>query len=262
MRSTTLRAVRTVTLKPQSAPDRYRGVLDKDTASQSYRLRLTQRSSLNLGLSKLKANADLTLVDRSGNVIDRSARSGQTAESINQTLESGTYYVQVNRRQNQTSYRLNIKLEQAAPLAEAAPLATSTAPSLADQVLALVNQERRAVGVKPLRLNEKLTAAATAHSQDMALNDYLSHTSSDGRSPEARILATGYDAFIATENIAGGLATPASVMQAWMNSPGHRANLLNGSLTEMGVGFYFLDNDLGSTNYRYYWTQDFGQPMF
>jgi uncharacterized protein YkwD len=260
MPSTTSRAVRTVNLNPQSGLDRYRGSLGKETPTQSYKLQLTQRSSLNLGLSNLKANADLTLVNQSGDVIDRSNRSGRNAESITQTLESGTYYIRIDRRQGKTNYQLNIDL--AAPVTAAPPATSATAASLSDQVLALVNQQRRVAGVKPLRLNAQLTASAEAHSQDMALNDYFGHTSIDGRSPEARILASGYDAFIATENIAGGFSTPEAVVQAWMNSPGHRANLLNGSVTEMGVGFYFLDSDLGSTNYRYYWTQDFGQPMF
>ena len=244
---TSSQALRRVTLNPQSGSDRYRGVLGEDTPARSYRLQLTQRSSLNLSLSNLQANADLTLVDRSGSIIDRSARTGRNAESIAQTLDSGTYYVRVNRQQGKTSYRLAIDLGLATPPAAdaltAAPVAASA--SLADQVLALVNQQRSAAGVKPLRLNANLTAAAMTHSQDMALNDYLAHTGKDGSSPEARILASGYDAFTSSENVAGGLATPESVVQAWINSPGHRENILNPRLTDMGVGFYFLENDLG-----------------
>jgi len=264
MRSTASSQLRTVNLNPQSGSGRYQGFLGEDNSSQSYKLRLTQRSSLNVSLSNLKTNADLTLLDRSGKVIDRSNRSGQSAESIDQTLNSGTYYVRIERQQGKTGYRLNVNLNQAEPteLASApAPLAAPTA-SLADQVLALVNKERQAAGVKPLRLNAQLTSAAEAHSQDMALNDYLAHQGLDGRSSEARILATGYNAFVTAENVAGGLATPETVVQAWMDSPGHRANILNSNLTEMGVGFYALDSDVGSTNYNYYWTQDFGQPMF
>ena len=265
MRSTASQPLRTVNLNQQSGSGRYQGVLSEDSSSQSYRLRLTQRSSLNLALSNLKTNADLTLLDRSGKVIDRSSRNGQTAESIAQTLSAGTYYVRVERQQGKTSYRLNVSLEQSksTDLASVPTASVSPAPaaSLAEQVLTLVNQQRQAAGVKPLQLNDQLTATATAHSQDMALNDYFGHPGLDGRSPEARILAGGYNAFITSENIAAGLASPESVVQAWMDSPGHRANILNGKLSEMGVGFYFLENELGSTNYRYYWTQDFGQPM-
>jgi len=266
MRSTASQPLRTVNLNPQSGSGRYQGFLDEDSSSQSYRLRLTQRSSVNLALSNLKTNADLMLLGRSGKVIDRSSRNGQTAESIAQTLDAGTYYIRVERQQGKTSYRLNISLDQVEPTdVELVPTPSSLSPaptaSLAEQVLALVNQQRQAAGVKPLRLNDQLTAAATAHSEDMALNDYFGHPGLDGRSPEARILASGYDAFITGENIAAGLASPEAVVQAWMDSPGHRANILNGKLSEMGVGFYFLDSDVGSTNYRYYWTQDFGQPM-
>lgn len=265
MPPTTSRAARTVALNPQFGSDRYQGFLGDATPARSYKLQLTQRSSLNLALSNLKANADLALVDRSGKLIDRSAHSGRNAEAIAQTLDSGTYYVRVNRQQGKTSYQLNIDLDSAAPtptLATAAPVPSAAPVSLADQVLALVNQRRGIAGAKSLKLNAKLTAVAEAHSQDMALNDYLEHASLDGRSPEARILASGYNAFTTSENVAGGLATPESVVQAWMNSPSHRENMLNPKLTEMGVGCYFLENDLGSTNYRYYWTQDFGQPMF
>lgn len=265
MRSTTPRAVRTVNLNMQSGVDRYRGALGISTPTQSYKLQLTQRSSLNLELSKLTANADLSLVSRSGKVIERSSGKGRNDESITQTLNSGTYYVRVDRQQGKTRYQLNIALAEPATVSSmSAPLSAPNAASasLSHQVLTLVNQERRAAGVRPLRLNAQLTASAEAHSRDMALNDYFGHTGLDGRSPAARIVATGYDPFIATENIAAGLATPEAAVQAWMASPGHRANLLSSSITEMGVGFYFLDNDLGSTNYRYYWTQDFGQPMF
>ncbi len=262
MRSTTSRAVRTVNLNSQSGTDHYRGALGATTPTQSYKLQLAQRSSLNLELSKLKANADLSLVNHSGRVIERSSSKGRNNESITQTLNSGTYYVRVDRQQGKTRYQLNIALAEPTRDSSTSSAPTAASASLSHQVLTLVNQERRAAGVKPLRLNAQLTASAEAHSQDMALNDYFAHNGLDGRSPAARIVATGYDAFIATENIAAGFATPEAVVQAWMESPGHRANLLSSSITEMGVGFYFLDNDLGSTNYRYYWTQDIGEPMF
>ncbi|UBF24763.1 CAP domain-containing protein [Kovacikia minuta CCNUW1] len=60
------------------------------------------------------------------------------------------------------------------------------------------------------------------------------------------------------ENIAAGYSTPEQVVQGWINSPGHRANLLNPSYTELGIGYYYLANDTGSVNYKSYWTQDFG----
>jgi len=128
----------------------------------------------------------------------------------------------------------------------------------AGEVVALVNEERALVGCAPLQVNFQLTAAAQSHTEDMAFRDYFSHTSLDGRSPWDRIRAEGYNFWSAAENIAAGYQTPASVMAGWMGSTGHRANILNCELEDIGVGYYYLDNDTGDVNYHYYWTQDFG----
>ena len=86
----------------------------------------------------------------------------------------------------------------------------------------------------------------------MALRNYFSHTSLDGRSPWDRIEAQGYTAG-SGENIAAGQSTPAAVMDAWMKSTGHRANILNCSSRAIGVG-------IGrGGSYGTYWTQDFGR---
>ena len=97
--------------------------------------------------------------------------------------------------------------------------------------------------------NDKLHAAALGHSVDMAENDYFSHTSRDGSSMVDRIERQGYNWRSVAENIAAGYRTPASVVDGWMNSSGHRANIMNCDLTEIGVGFH-----------DYYWTQNFGRP--
>ena len=99
--------------------------------------------------------------------------------------------------------------------------------------------------------DSRLTTAARLHSEDMAAHDYLSHTSLDGRTPWQRMEAQGYTAGSA-ENIAAGYSTPAAVMTAWMNSSGHRANILSCSSKAIGVGI----GKGGS--YGTYWTQDFG----
>ena len=108
--------------------------------------------------------------------------------------------------------------------------------------------------------NEKLVAAARGHSNDMAINDFFSHTGSDGSSPWDRIERQGYSLASGGENIAAGYSTPASVMDGWMNSPGHRANILNCGFTEIGIGYAYLADDTGSVNYHHYWTQDFATP--
>jgi uncharacterized protein YkwD len=138
---------------------------------------------------------------------------------------------------------------------------TSTGLSpFASEVIALTNQHRAAAGCAPLTVNAKLTAAAQLHSEDMALRDFFSHTGSNNSSLSSRVLAQGYTFSRIAENIAAGYTTPASVINGWMNSSGHRANILNCNLRDIGVGYYFLANDTGSVNYRHYWTQDFGTP--
>jgi uncharacterized protein YkwD len=122
----------------------------------------------------------------------------------------------------------------------------------AAEVLRLVNVERAKVGCPTVRWEARLATAARLHSQDMAAKSYFSHTSLDGRSPWDRIRAQGYTAGSA-ENIAAGQRTPAAVMTAWMNSSGHRANILNCTNRALGVGIGY------GGPYGTYWTQDFGR---
>lgn len=126
------------------------------------------------------------------------------------------------------------------------------------RVLDLTNQFRAQNGVAPLQLNLELNAAALNHSTNMALQDFFSHTGKDGTSAGDRIRQVGYQSNAWGENIAAGYSTPDQVVQGWINSPGHRANMLNPRFTELGVGYYNLTNDTGSINYTNYWTQDFG----
>ncbi|WP_306340029.1 sigma-70 family RNA polymerase sigma factor [Streptomyces sp. AS13] len=117
------------------------------------------------------------------------------------------------------------------------PKPAPPAPSgMAEQVTALVNAERAKEGCGPVSVNGLLNTAAQRHSADMAANDYFDHTSQDGREPDDRITAAGYQWTTYGENIAKGQRTPAEVMQAWMDSPGHRANILNCSFKEIGMG--------------------------
>lgn len=130
----------------------------------------------------------------------------------------------------------------------------------ATEVVALVNQERAAAGCSPLAVDPLIENAALAHSRDMARNDFFSHTGSDGSSPADRVTAQGYEWTRLGENIAAGYTSPAAVVAGWMDSPGHRANILNCDFTETGVGYYYLENDSGETNYHHYWTHDFARP--
>ena len=95
---------------------------------------------------------------------------------------------------------------------------------------------------------------ARAHSADMATKGYFDHTSPDGRSPFDRMRAAGYRGNLMGENIAAGQRTAAAVETAWMNSPGHRANILNCGYKVIGIGVATRS----SSPYGIYWTQDFG----
>jgi uncharacterized protein YkwD len=132
----------------------------------------------------------------------------------------------------------------------------STSSAAEAEVLRLVNVRRAANGCDALTVDATLAAVARAHSKDMAANDYFSHDGRDGRDPFKRMRDAGYAYSWAAENIAAGQGTAASVMGSWMNSPGHRENILNCKLTELGVGVW-TDS---SSRYGIYWTQDFGTP--
>ncbi|WP_037851589.1 CAP domain-containing protein [Streptomyces sp. NRRL S-340] len=137
----------------------------------------------------------------------------------------------------------------APPAASAGPQTGTTAPTaVAAQVLELVNAERAKAGCSALTADPTLAAAAQAHSEDMAAHQNMSHTGSDGSAPGDRITAAGYAWSTYGENVAYGYSTPEQVMAAWMASPGHKANILNCSFKEIGVGL---------AQPGAYWTQDF-----
>ncbi|MFF2997972.1 sigma-70 family RNA polymerase sigma factor [Streptomyces sp. NPDC057950] len=119
------------------------------------------------------------------------------------------------------------------------------------QVVALVNKERSTAGCGPLTEDAQLEKAAQAHSDDMAARNFFEHTNPDGADPGQRITAAGYRWSTYGENIAQGQQTPEAVMESWMNSPGHRANILNCAFKNIGVGVH-----KGSGGP--WWTQDFG----
>lgn len=122
-----------------------------------------------------------------------------------------------------------------------------------------INLERAQAGVPPLKLEPLLTAAARGHSEDMAANDFFSHTGSDGSTPWDRIECTGYTGWSAlAENVAAGYNSPETVVAGWIGSARHRENLLNPAYRETGVGHTYLATDPGAVRYNHYWTQDFG----
>lgn len=118
------------------------------------------------------------------------------------------------------------------------PVPESDATQQARDVLSLVNAEREKQGLSSLTLSSKLTAVANEKARDMAENNYFSHTSPTYGSPFQMLQQYGIRYRTAGENIAAGQRTPEEVMQSWMNSSGHRANILNSAYTEIGIGYY------------------------
>ncbi|MFC8688531.1 CAP domain-containing protein [Brevibacillus porteri] len=148
---------------------------------------------------------------------------------------------------------------QPAPAQQAQPSKTVTQPAapvnqveqgktgdFAKQVADLVNQERAKAGLKPVEMDAALSKVALAKAQDMSANNYFDHNSPTYGSPFDMMKQYGIQYSTAGENIAMGQQTPQEVMQQWMNSEGHRENIMNPAFTKIGVGF---------TNG--YWVQEF-----
>lgn len=142
---------------------------------------------------------------------------------------------------------------------------TPTAPTTAVEleVVRLVNEARRAArscgdeqyaAAGALRADDRLSSASRQHARDMGERDYFSHTSADGRSPWDRAEAAGYDS-AGGENIAAGYTTPAAVVQGWLDSPGHCANLMSPDMVDIGVGHAVV----AGSGYGTYWVQMFGR---
>lgn len=110
--------------------------------------------------------------------------------------------------------------------------------------------------VAPLAWNCTIAEAAQGHSEDMADNNFFSHTGSDGLGIAERLNNAGYEWSAAAENIAAGQESVQQVMQAWLDSPGHCVNIMGQNYTEVGAAL--AENE--ESEYRLYWTQDFGRP--
>lgn len=121
------------------------------------------------------------------------------------------------------------------------------------KVVDLVNIERQKAGLKPLAVDLTLSNMARGKARDMAVNKYFSHTSPIYGSPFDMMKKWGITYRAAGENIASGYTTPEAVVAGWMNSPGHKANILSDKYTHIGVGYFYTANG----SYHHYWTQEF-----
>lgn len=125
---------------------------------------------------------------------------------------------------------------------------------LEKRVVGIVNEERRRAGLSGLRAEALLARAARAHSADMAARHYFSHQSPEGTTVADRVALTGYSFVVVGENVAWGQRDARQVMNAWMASRGHKANILSAHYTEIGVGV------AADKRGALVWTQNFAAP--
>ncbi len=129
------------------------------------------------------------------------------------------------------------------------------------QVLTIVNKERSRRGLSALKWDNKLALAARYHAADMAVENYFEHDSFDRNGSSLQKACRtftrigAFDKRPSAENIAAGSRTPEGVMKQWMNSPGHKRNILSAGSRRLGIGLYQHSNG----KYGYYWVQNFGR---
>jgi uncharacterized protein YkwD len=260
----TLNSARQISLNSQAVT--LRDAVGNNDASDIYQFNISsQNRNLSVKLNGLSGDAEIELLDIQGNRLTGSMNQGISVEAIDyQNLEIGSYFIRVYQGNTSvnTNYNLTMAVTSAANTTQnpisPIPTIANFNPIFTQTVLELINYERRLVGVKPLRLNGILNQSAYNHSQDMAEKDYFSHIGSDGSRVSDRVYNAGYHYSSASENIAAGQFSPEEVVQAWMDSPKHRASMLSENYREIGIGYYYLANDIGKINYGHYWTVNFG----
>lgn len=220
--------------------------------------RLRGRSSLKLRLGRLKQNADIELIQDTnknnavdlGDVVASSRSTENRADVIKIAgLAAGRYFARViAKSEDTTAYRLALS----------ASASSTISPTY--EIVLRTNEFRQQNGLAPLALNTQLTRAAQRYARQMGTQDFFSHTGKDGSSPWDRIRAADYDFSEAAENLAAGHTTPASAMNGWFNSSGHRRNLLAYQVQEIGVGYFYQRSDGGTVTYQYYWAQSMATP--
>ena len=164
----------------------------------------------------------------------------------------GYYHLRGSRLEFYATQKFVARPQQAA-------VVTINASNFERRVFELTNAERANHDLPPLIWCDRLADAARAHSRDMAINNYFSHTGFDGSGAGDRIIRAGIPHTGHAENISGGTArnTPEAAMYGWLNSPGHRENILHPGMTHLGVGFYHLPG----SQWEFYTTQKFAIPQ-
>jgi len=177
-----------------------------------------------------------------------------------QTINDGYYYFNNNgvmQTYNFTHNNINYSTDGNGLIINQTPINNSNTSNSANshetfklQVLALMNEERQKVGAAPLTMNNEVSALAQIRAQE--ITNLFSHTRPDGSSFHSIIVNNNLPYSNVAENIAAGQTTPQEVMNGWMNSAGHKANILNPALKEVGIGCHYIDS-----GYKWYWVQLF-----
>ncbi|WP_326635761.1 CAP domain-containing protein [Nonomuraea fuscirosea] len=232
-RQDTQQACRVLALKPFVSKGRVRGTVARTGCADQARLRVR---------IKVSAAGPDRVVKSGSKVIG----NGRITANVRCGSTPRRYYMVALDSQGRT----NTSRAPALACGRAASNSRSSgfASAAETAVVTLTNQARARNGCRPLTHDAKLHRAAERHSADMARNNYFSHESRDGRTFDRRIKAEGFAFRLAGENIAKGQPSAATVVRAWLDSPGHRANIMNCSFTHIGVGHA----GQGPT-----WTQDF-----
>ncbi|MNI45505.1 hypothetical protein D3C73_999320 [compost metagenome] len=200
-----------------------------------------------------KTEASVTKLDVQAQIID-----GHTYIPLRAAAEAFGYLLDWNPITNTAALKFSGSTKNRTDATYPVYDTTESAAALSDyerEVFVLTNEQRIAEGLKPLVLNVALSAVARQKSQDMVDNQYFDHQSAKWGSPFDMMKDAGIRFSAAAENIAKGQLTPEQVVRSWMNSAGHRANILNAKYTELGVGFV-----QGEAYNNKLWTQQFINP--
>lgn len=182
--------------------------------------------------------------------------AGETTETGKEGSSANTNSTGNNENQKENTGNASTTAATTEATTESTTEATTEASayyvdSYAEAVLAIVNEKRGEEGLDPLTMNNSLVSAAKVRAAETVQS--FSHTRPDGRSCFTAFDEAGASYSGAGENIAAGQASATSVMDAWMNSQGHRDNIMNGDFTQIGIACYYDPNSV----YGYYWVQCF-----
>jgi uncharacterized protein YkwD len=137
----------------------------------------------------------------------------------------------------------------------------ASVPEIVVPVLAALNKFRVANGLSRLDFDNRLATAATGHANAMAAADFFSHTGANGSSISKRVSDVGYPWRLVAENIAAGMQGGREAVAVWIDSPGHKRNMLTEGLTHAGIGYARVSPDPGEVAYEHYWVLVMGAPL-